>query len=48
MIQVFVFHIYFTFTVAMVTENGRQNTLKYTKCDFGPDFGGLIDKPFNF
>ena len=48
MIKVFVFHIDLSLTVAMVTENGHQNRLKWTKCHFGPEIGGLIDKLFNF
>ena len=36
MIKVFVFHIDLTFTVAMVTENGHQNRLKWTKYHFEP------------
>ena len=37
MIQVFLFHIDLTITVAMVTENGRQNRLKSKKCHFDKD-----------
>ena len=44
MIQVFLFHIDFTSTVAMVTENGRQNRLKSKKCHFELKSGGLTGK----
>ena len=43
MAQVFLFHIDLTLTIAIVTENGRQYRLKYRKCHFGSQFGGLID-----
>ena len=35
------FHIDLTLTVAMVTENGRQNRLKQKKSHFEPESGGL-------
>ena len=38
-----IFHIDWTLTVAMVTENGRQYRLKYRKCLFRPHFGGFLD-----
>ena len=44
MIQVFSFHIDWTLTVAMVTENGRQNRLKSKKCHFELKSGGLTGK----
>ena len=44
MIQVFLFHINWTLTVAMVTENGRKNRLKSKKCHFELKSGGLTDK----
>ena len=39
--QVFLFHIDLTLTVAMVTENGCQYRLKYRKCHFGLNFDVL-------
>ena len=48
MIEVLLFHTDLSLTVAMVTENGRQDRLKYTKCHFGPEIGGLIETLFNF
>ena len=42
MIQVFLFHIDLTLTVAMVTENGRQKNAKIKKkCHFELESGGL-------
>ena len=46
MTQVFIFHIYLTLAVAMVTENGHQYMLKCRKCNFGPQFGGFTDIVF--
>ena len=41
MTKVFIFHIDLTLTVAMVTENGRQNRLKSKKCHLELKSGGL-------
>ena len=41
MIQVFLIHIDWTLTVAMVTESGRQNRLKSNKCHFELKSGGF-------
>ena len=41
MIHVFLLHIDSTLTVAMVTENGRQNRLKSKKIHFELKSGGL-------
>ena len=46
MSQVFILHIDLTLSVAMVTENGRQYSLKSRNCHFGPDFGGFTDSVF--
>ena len=48
MIEVFLFHIDLTLTVAMVTENGRQIRLKETEYLFWTRKRGLKDKLFNF
>ena len=42
MIQVFLFNIDWTLTVAMVTENGRQNRLKSKKLKSGGLTGKFI------
>ena len=44
MIQMFSFHIDWTLTVAMVTENGGQNRLKSKTCHFELKSGGLTGK----
>ena len=44
MIKVFLFHIYWTLSVAMVTKNGCQNSLKLTKCHFEVKSRGLAGK----
>ena len=46
MVQVFSFHIDLTLMVGIVTQNGRQNRRKYTKCHFGPQIEGFVDKLF--
>ena len=48
MTQVFLFHIDLTLTVVMVTEHGRQYRLNRTKCQFGSNFGCLIDVLLRF
>ena len=46
MTEVFISHINLALPVAMVTENGHQNRLKWSKCHFGAPFGGLTDSFF--
>ena len=41
--SVFFFLIDLTLTAAVFTENGQQNKLKWQKCHFGQNFGGLTD-----